>query len=81
VGDSAFWNELRLYTSDQWGKGATSEDLQKALDAVDTGSVSTDKKSGSSGRRGGKKSAKNNAKPLDNLFDMWVYGISNAPAK
>jgi aminopeptidase N len=81
VGDSAFWNGLRLYTSDQWGKGATSEDLQKALDAVDTGSVSADKKSGSSGRRGGKKSAKNAAKPLDNLFDMWVYGISNAPAK
>ena len=81
MGDSAFRDGLRLYTSDQWGKGATSEDLQKAFDAVDTGNVSTDKKSGSSGRRGGKKSARNTAKPLDNLFDMWVYGISNAPAK
>jgi aminopeptidase N len=81
MGDGTFWNGLRLYTGDQWGKAASSEDLQKAFDAVDTGNVSTDKKSGSSGRRGGRKSAKNTAKPLDTLFDMWVYGISNSNSR
>jgi hypothetical protein len=72
-----------LYTSDQWGKAAASEDLQRAFDAADTGSVNTGspgtgKKDGASGRRNNRKSgAKNSAKPLDNLFDLWVYGISN----
>ena len=83
AGDSVFWNGLRLYTSDQWGKAAASEDLQRAFDAADTGSVNTGspgtgKKDGASGRRNNRKSgAKNSAKPLDNLFDLWVYGISN----
>ncbi|HUE01813.1 MAG TPA: M1 family aminopeptidase [Bryobacteraceae bacterium] len=77
VGDSAFWNGLRLYTSDQWGRAATSEDLQKAFDAVDTGQGTTTK--GSAARR--KKNPKNTPKPLDNLFDLWVYGIPNATPK
>ena len=68
MGDSAFWNGLRLYTSDQWGKAAGSEDLQKAFGAVDT------TKNGASGRGKSGKNAKNTAKPLDTLFEMWVYG-------
>jgi hypothetical protein len=66
-----------LYTSDQWGRAATSEDLQKAFDAVDTGQGTTTK--GSAARR--KKNPKNTPKPLDNLFDLWVYGIPNATPK
>lgn len=73
VGDSAFWNGLQLYTADQWGHAATSEDFQKAFEAEDTGSAPK--------RKGRGKQAKNAVKPLDNLFDMWVYGISNAPLK
>lgn len=79
LGDSAFWNGLRLYTSDQWGRQVTSEDLQKAFDAVDKGNGSTGKE-GSATRR--KKNPRNTPKPLDNLFDLWVYGIPNTtPAK
>jgi aminopeptidase N len=72
VGDSAFWNGLRLYTNDQWGRAAASEDLQKAFDAVDTGNGSMGEKGGASSR---KKLRKNGQKPLDSLFDLWVYGI------
>lgn len=79
VGDNVFWNGLRLYTGDQWGHAAASEDLQRAFDAVNAGNVSAVKKDGdASGRR--KKSA-NTGTPLDNLFDLWVYGISNATAR
>lgn len=79
VGDSAFWDGLRLYTSDQWGGAATSEDLQKALDAVNTGAG---KKSGAPGSKGSRKnSAKSSGTPLDSLFDMWVYGIPNAASR
>ena len=74
-GDSAFWNGLRLYTSDQWGRAAASEDLQKAFDAVNTGNGSAGKKANASSR---KKNAKSTSTPLDNLFDLWVYGIPNA---
>jgi len=75
IGDSAFWNGLRLYTSDEWGGEATSEDLQKAFDAVNTGAG---KKGGAPARKGGRKnSAKSSGTPVDNLFDMWVYGIPN----
>lgn len=74
VGDSAFWNGLRLYTSDQWGRAVTSEDLQKAFDAVDKGNGTTGKEATASRR---KKNPKNTPKPLDNLFDLWVYGIPN----
>jgi aminopeptidase N len=75
LGDNAFWNGLRLYTSDHWGQATTSEDLQKAFDAVDTSHpTAAKKKGGASGR-------KSTAKPLDNLFDLWVYGIPNTTPK
>jgi aminopeptidase N len=78
VGDSAFWNGLRLYTSDEWGQAATSEALQKAFSAVDPADQSTGKSSAS--RR--KKSLKNNGpKALDKLFDLWVYGIPSSTPK
>jgi aminopeptidase N len=72
MGDSAFWDGLRLYTREQWGQAATSEDLQKAFDAVNTGNPSAAKKDRASRR---KNNSKNNTKPLDKLFDLWVYGI------
>jgi aminopeptidase N len=78
MGDSAFWNGLRLYTSDQWGRAATSEDLQKAFDAVNTDNGSTGKEAGASKR---KKNSKNTPKPLDKLFDLWVYGVPNTGPK
>jgi hypothetical protein len=83
VGDNAFWNGLRLYTSDQWGHTAYSEDLQKAFDAVNTGNRSTAKKGdGASERKSSRKSsAKNTGTPLDSLFDLWVYGIPNTTSR
>ena len=82
VGDNVFWNGLRLYTSDQWGHAAASEDLQKAFDAVNAGDGSAGKKEGgASGGKGKKKSAKSTGTPLDNLFDLWVYGISNTTSR
>ena len=74
VGDNAFWDGLRVYTSDQWGQSATSQDLQKAFDAVNTASRSAGKKGGAPGR-------KNSPKTLDSLFDLWVYGIPNTKSK
>jgi aminopeptidase N len=71
VGDTAFGEGLRLYTSGQWGHEATSEDLQKAFDAVNT-----------AGRAKGRKSnSKNGPNTLDNLFDMWVFGIASPKSK
>jgi aminopeptidase N len=79
VGDSAFWDGLRLYTSDQWGRAAASEDLQKAFDAVNTGAG---KKGGAPARKGSRKnSANSTGTPVDNLFDMWVYGIPNTTSR
>ncbi len=75
VGESAFWNGLRLYTSDQWDRAATSEDIQKAFDAVNPGSANAGKEA-SAARR--KKNPKNPPKPLDSLFDLWVYGIPDS---
>jgi aminopeptidase N len=72
MGDAAFWEGLRLYTTDHWGQAVTSEDLQKAFDAEDAG-----KPPGASKKGGGSK-RKNSVKPVDNLFDLWVYGIPNA---
>jgi aminopeptidase N len=67
VGDSAFWNGIRLYASNEWGQAATSEDFQRAFEAGGAG-----RKKGASPARSGKSTT-----TLDNLFDMWVYGISN----
>jgi aminopeptidase N len=74
VGDSAFWNGIRLYASNEWGQAATSEDFQRAFEAVGAGSRSAGKtgKKGAPAARNGKLETS-----LDNLFDMWVYGISN----
>jgi aminopeptidase N len=74
IGDNAFWNGLRRYTSNQWGQVATSQDLQMALDGVDTGNQNTNRKGDAPARKGNAKTA---AKPLDNLFDLWVYGLPN----
>jgi hypothetical protein len=74
VGDSAFWNGLRLYTSEQWGRAAASEDLQKAFDAVSPSNASAGKKAGAARS---KKNRKDTSNPLDNLFDLWVYGVPN----
>jgi aminopeptidase N len=78
VGDSAFWNGLRLYTSEQWGRAAASEDMQKAFDAVNTGNGTAGNKAGAARS---KKNRKDTSSPLDNLFDLWVYGIPNTPSK
>jgi aminopeptidase N len=79
IGDSAFWNGLRLYTSDQWNRAAASEDLQRAFDAAHT---STGKKGGATEHKVGRKgSAKSSGTPVDNLFDMWVYGIPNSTSR
>jgi aminopeptidase N len=77
-GDNAFWNGLRLYTSDQWGQAATSEDFQRAFDAVSAGGRGADRKGGAPGRRSQPKSS---PKSLDNLFDMWVYGVTDTKSK
>jgi hypothetical protein len=67
-----------LYTSDQWGQAATSEDLQKAFDAVNTGNHAADKKGGGGGgKKGSKASEKNAPKSVDSLFDLWVFGVPN----
>jgi len=74
VGDSAFWEGLRLYTSEQWDQAATSEDFQKAFEAINRGNRTT-------GKKGVVAVRKNGAKTLDNLFDLWVYGIPSGIAK
>jgi aminopeptidase N len=79
VGDSAFQDGLRLYTSDEWGGAASSEDLQRAFDASNKGAG---KKGGAPERKTGRKNnAKNASTPLDNLFDMWVYGIPSPTSR
>jgi aminopeptidase N len=74
VGDSAFWNGIRLYTSNQWGRAAGSEDFQSAFAAVNTISPNA-------GKKGASRSPANGAKNLADLFDMWVYGIASAAPK
>jgi aminopeptidase N len=79
MGDSAFWNGLRLYTRDQWGQAAASESFQRAYDAANTGNQSARKSGGAPGRKNDLK--KNNPTTLDSLFDLWVYGIPNVKPK
>jgi aminopeptidase N len=50
MGDSPFWAGLRLYTSQQWGQAAASEDLQKAFEAANP-VRSAGKKGGAAARR------------------------------
>lgn len=76
VGEHAFWDGLQLYTSEQWGGAAASEDFQKALAAVRT--VNRAGKKATMRKNGGKE---NGAKNLDDLFDLWVYGIPRESAK
>jgi len=71
VGDSAFWNGIRLYAGNEWGQAATSEDFQRAFEAGGAGSRNEGKKGASAVRNGKSKTS------LDNLFDQWVYGLSN----
>jgi aminopeptidase N len=71
VGDSAFWNGIRLYASNEWGQAATSEDFQRAFEAAGTRSRNAGKKGASAARNSESKTT------LDKLFDMWVYGIAD----
>jgi aminopeptidase N len=73
VGDSAFWEELRLYTTEQWGQAAASEDFQKAFAAISGGNSRTGKKKADAG--------KNSAKTVDSLFSLWVYGVPSETGK
>jgi aminopeptidase N len=72
LGDNAFLEGMRLYTNGQWSQLATSADLQKAFDAVNRNAAPQ-------GQDSRKSKAKNKPKtgetPLDNLFDLWVYGM------
>jgi aminopeptidase N len=68
LGDSAFLEGLRLYTNGCWGQLATSFDLQKAFDAVNRNPAPQ-------GKDSKKSKVKNSETPLDNLFDLWVYGM------
>jgi aminopeptidase N len=74
VGDSAFWDAMRTYTSEQWDQAAASEDLQKAFGAAKPDPESAAKK-------GAKAARKNSASALDALFDTWVYGVSTGSDK
>lgn len=67
VGDSGFWQGLRLYASEHWGREATSEDFQNAFRTVKP-----------QPRKGG---PKNTTKAMNTLFDQWVYGLPRANPK
>ncbi len=72
VGDTAFWERLRLYTSEEWGRPTASENFQNAYGSA------------AAVRETGKRRAKNrgnSAKDLSSLFDLWVYGIPTASGK
>jgi hypothetical protein len=64
-----------LYTSEQWGKAATSEDFQTSFQVIGPGDRSSGKKGAGAARKS------NAAKALDNLFDLWVYGIPSGTKK
>jgi aminopeptidase N len=83
MGDGPFWEAMRSYTTRQWGQAAASEDFQNAFEAIHTGSGIAGKKGGSTGGKNSekKKKKKNGPKTLDDLFDLWVYGIPNVVTK
>jgi len=58
----------------QWGQAATSEDFQKAFAGLGRDNPGT-------GKKGGGATRKSSASSLDNLFDLWVYGIPSGNAK
>ena len=74
MGESGLWRALRIYTNDQWGAAADSEDLQRAFDSVGVASRNTAGKSAETRR--GASAKKSGAGPLDTLFDNWVWGIA-----
>ncbi|HEX3877828.1 MAG TPA: hypothetical protein VHW24_12630 [Bryobacteraceae bacterium] len=70
VGDAAFWDGVRTFTSSKWGQTASSEDFQRAFAGV----------RGNRNRAGAGRSDKSNpmkatAKNLNDLFDLWIYGV------
>lgn len=75
IGDSAFREGLRLYTSGEWGQAATSQDFQRVLIASSRGNRSAEPKKHGAAER------KNGIKAVDNLFDLWVYGITSGVTK
>jgi hypothetical protein len=75
VGDNRFWEDLRSYTSVQWGQAVTSEDFQNAFGGINT---SVNQNSGKKGRGAARK---NSPTTLDDLFDLWVYGVPSGKAK
>lgn len=82
VGENAFWNGLRSYTDEQWGKTAESENLQNAFAGAHAGrGNAAGEKHGSPHKNNGKDLSKNAPKTLGNLFDVWVYGIPLGKSK
>lgn len=73
VGEAAFEEGLRLYTSGQWGHAATSEDLQKAFAAA--GGSAAKKSAAPEAKSNRKAKGRDGETTLDNLFDLWVYGM------
>jgi aminopeptidase N len=72
IGDTAFWERLGMYTGSQWGKAPASEDFQNAYAGV---AVQPN------GKRGAKRAGKNEIKSLNDLFNVWVYGIPTGTPK
>ncbi len=68
VGETVFWERLRVYTDAEWSEPASSEDLQNVF----RGAIPEQRKGG---QRGGRDRGKATAKNLGSLFDLWVYGI------
>jgi aminopeptidase N len=68
IGETTLSNGLRLYTHDQWDQAVTSEDFERAFQATGAGHPRSGKPSALGAR-------KNNAKTLDDLFAVWVYGV------
>lgn len=78
--DDRFENGLRLFTSEAWGKGASSEGFQAALAAARSTAGQGGKKSAAAQRSRNPKLLGNANKP-ENLFDTWVYGVSTGKTK
>lgn len=74
TGEGPFGTALKLYTSNEWGRVSTSEDFQRTFEIV-TPSEGIERKKESSAAR------KKSGTSLDDLFDMWVYGVTSAVPK